>query len=86
MKLRSSKVRFNNQTDYILDTIKDHFSISVQLYYVQDDPNWVSYANSCCDLVEKLKELDSYNEDIKPELVNIIYAVSQDKRYSIWVV
>lgn len=84
MKLRTSRV--TNQTDYILDTIKECFSISVQLYYVQSDSSWENYANTCCSLVEKLKELEEYNDEIKPKLINIVYEVSQDKNYSVWVV
>lgn len=79
-------IKIRNQQDYIIDTIQDNFSISMQLYYAEDDKNWEKYMNICTYLVDKLKELDTFEGELKPKLINMVYSISQDKKYSVWVV
>ena len=74
------------QTEYMINTIKDHYSISLQLYYNDNDPRWHQHINICIDLISRLQELDNYTNEIRPELLSKVYSLSGTREYSVWVV
>jgi hypothetical protein len=74
------------QAEYMINTIKDHYSISLQLYYIDNDPRWHQHIDICLDLIHKLQELDNYAKEIRPELLSKVYSLSGTKEYSVWVV
>lgn len=73
------------QHEYILSIIRDNFSISLQLYYYDNNKLWEHYSNTCENLVTMLRTFDNYESQIKPELINLVETLSQENNYSVWV-
>ena len=57
------------QAEYMINTIKDHYSISLQLYYIDNDPRWHQHIYICLDLIHKLQELDNYAKEMASGLL-----------------
>ena len=72
--------------EYILSIIRDNFSISLQLYYYDNNEQWEYYNNTCENLVSILRSFDDYESQIKPKLIDLVQSLSQENKYSVWVV
>ena len=71
--------------EYLLSIIRDNFSISLQLYYYDNNITWEKYSDTCVLLISQLQSFSNYESIIKSQLINLVEDLSTKKDYSVWV-